>query len=134
VAQAQKNNLVELGRRTYAQLPGSYHDHDIFVFPSVSETFGHPMVEAMSSGIPVLAADTAVNREICGSAALYFSPFSASSLAECVRRLDNNPSLRLQLVSEGRRRTVEKFTWDSYVDRLVALLHQVGEGGPVKLG
>ena len=63
---AQKRGIVTLGPHKYANLPQLYRDHDVFVFPSVSETFGHPMAEAMSTGLPVVASDTPVNLEICG--------------------------------------------------------------------
>ena len=51
-----------------------YLNSDIFVFPSLTESFGFPMAEAMSHGLPIVASDTPVNREMCGEAAVYFSP------------------------------------------------------------
>lgn len=112
---------VELGRRSYRDLPELYRGHDVFVFPSLSETFGHPMVEAMSSGIPVVAADTVINREICGDAALYFNPTSPTDLVACLERLDGDPDLRRVLSEHGRRRVLDCFTWDAHVERLVEI-------------
>lgn len=120
---AVSEGLIELGRRSYHELPQLYRSHDVFVFPSLSETFGHPMVEAMSSGIPVVAADTAINREICGQSALYFSPTSPSQLVECLERLDADPGLRQALSTSGRQRVLEHFTWDAHVDRLIDIFH-----------
>jgi glycosyltransferase involved in cell wall biosynthesis len=125
VEKAAQKSLVSLGRLPYPALPGTYRTHDVFVFPSVSETFGHPMVEAMSSGIPVVAADTAVNREICGDAALYFSPFSATELSDHLQRLDADPALRNELTRRGRERAVGRFTWDHHVDGLLEVFDLV---------
>lgn len=119
---AVENQVVTLGRRSYEDLPNLYRNHDIFIFPSISETFGHPMAEAMSSGIPVLAADTPVNREVCGNAALYFDPLRLSSLLDCVRRLDADPALRMDMVEKGRARVLQSYTWEQHVERLVDIL------------
>lgn len=116
---AQKRGIVTLGPHKYANLPQLYRDHDVFVFPSVSETFGHPMAEAMSTGLPVVASDTLVNHEICGEAALYFKPFSAGELADQIEELNNAEALRNRLSAEGRHRAISRYSWEDHVDRLV---------------
>lgn len=126
VARGAQAGTVKLGAIAYADLPNAYAAHDVFLFPSVSETFGHPMVEALASGIPVVAADIAVNREVLGDSALYYTPFRPSELAACLRRLDAEPELRARLVSKGRERALRHFAWDDHVDRLVALFERVG--------
>jgi glycosyltransferase involved in cell wall biosynthesis len=117
--------LVGMGAVTYQDLPATYADHDVFIFSSVSETFGHPMIEALACGIPVVAADVPVNREVLGDAALYFEPFRPSALADCLRRLDADPELRARMVAEGRRRATNSFNWDDHVDRLLDLFKQM---------
>ena len=128
VSEAHGRGTITLGRHVYDDLPALYNMHDVFVFPSVSETFGHPMAEAMSSGLPLAVADTPVNREICGDAALYFQPFSVSGLVAAVRRLHEDPSLRKSLAEAGRARAVSRFGWDDHVDRLVATFEAVAAG------
>lgn len=128
VEDALKRGHVTLGRHPYQDLPTLYNAHDVFVFPSVSETFGHPMAEAMSSGIPLVVADTEVNREICGDAALYFPPFSGSALTAEIRRLDEDPGLRARLAERGRERALKLFGWDDHVDRLIATFEAVARG------
>ena len=122
---AARRGIVSLGHHKYETLPKLYHNHDVFIFPSVSETFGHPMAEAMSSGLPVVAADTPVNREICGDAALYFEPFSVSGLVDCIRQLDQDEELRTTLPEIGRARAVERFGWEDHVDRLVETMERM---------
>jgi hypothetical protein len=52
------------------------------VTPAYAESFAHPLIESMSSGLPVVASDLPVHREICGDAAIYFPRFSPDALAE----------------------------------------------------
>jgi glycosyltransferase involved in cell wall biosynthesis len=118
---------VTLGHRDYEDLPTLYGSHDVFVFPSVSETFGHPMAEAMASGLPIVAADTPINREVCGDAALYFSPFSVSQLVDRIRMLDGDPDLRDRLRQATRDRVRHLYEWDMHVTRLLHTFETVIE-------
>jgi glycosyltransferase involved in cell wall biosynthesis len=110
----------------YDDVPRLYQDADLFVFPSLAESFGHPLVEAMASGLPVLASDILICREICGEAALYFSPFDAQDLAEKILRLRKETHPRRQLGEVGRKRVEQNFDWNDHVRRLVELIEQVG--------
>jgi glycosyltransferase involved in cell wall biosynthesis len=96
-----------------------YRDADIFVFPSLTESFGFPLVEAMANGLPIVAADTPVNREICGQAALYFPPLDPEDLAEKVVLLGRNQALREKLGAMGRGRAAKCFRWEDHVERLL---------------
>lgn len=122
---SSERGSITLGRHSYDKLPDLYRSSDIFVFPSISETFGHPMVEALASGLPVIAADTAVNREVCGDAALYFEPLSPSDMVRCIRRLDADPELRSALSAMGRKRVMESFLWESHVDTLLKIFSNI---------
>jgi glycosyltransferase involved in cell wall biosynthesis len=97
----------------------SYREADIFVFPSLVESFGHPMAEAMAAGLPVVAADTPVNREICDDAAVYFSSLNPVDLAQQVRRLAADSALRSRLGAAGRERVTASFRWEEHVRRLL---------------
>jgi glycosyltransferase involved in cell wall biosynthesis len=120
--------VTNVGYVTYADVPALYRDCDAFVFPSIAESFGHPLVEAMASGRPVIAADTAVNREICGEAALYFEALDAKGLAESVLLLRNNPPLRARMSMAGRQRAEQSFDWRDHVKRLLACIDEVARG------
>ena len=117
---------VRLGPVRHADLPATYAGNDIFAFPSVSETFGFPLVEAMATGLPVVAADTLTNREICGPSALYHPPGDASALASRVRQLHARPDLYQALRAEGIARANARFRWHAHLDRLVATLERLG--------
>lgn len=125
MTRAEARGELALGHHAYEDLPALYASHDVFVFPSVSETFGHPMVEAMASGVPIVAADTPINREICGDGALYFRPFSPSDLIARLDELENDVGLRQRLAESARKSVVARFSWDQHVDGLVRIFEDV---------
>lgn len=121
----QAAGKLTLGRVPYHQLPELYASHDAFVFPAVAETFGHPMAEALSSGLPVVVADTPVAREVCGDNALYAPPFKAAGYVERLLELDRDPALRGRLAAGGRAHVLSELRWQDHVDRLVALFEEM---------
>jgi glycosyltransferase involved in cell wall biosynthesis len=96
-----------------------YRTSSIFVFPSLVESFGIPLVEAMAWGVPIVAADTPVNREVCGEAAVYFSSLSAEDLARQIGRVSADESLREKLCATGRRRACDLFRWEDHIRRIL---------------
>ena len=73
----------------------------------------------MAHGLPVVAADTEVNREICGEAALYFRPRSPEDLARAVREAAADGLLRQRLIATGKERVDTRFRWSEHVARLI---------------
>jgi glycosyltransferase involved in cell wall biosynthesis len=118
--------VKNLGYVPYEQVPTLYADSDLVLFPSLCESFGHPLVEAMASGCPIIAAETSINREICGEAARYFDPFDAAALAIAIQSLRADAALRSRLGAEGRRRVHQYYRWPAHVDRLVGTIEKVG--------
>jgi glycosyltransferase involved in cell wall biosynthesis len=104
--------------RRYGTLPDLYRSADIFVFPSYTESFGHPLVEAMASGLPIVAADVPVNRELCGDAAAYFPTFDAEACAQAVRRVAEDAGLQAGLRAAARARA-RLFTWERHAAQLI---------------
>lgn len=102
----------------------AYENADVFVFPSLCESFGHPLVEAMAAGIPVVASDIAVHREICADAGAYFPVLDAQALAAQLGELIRNPARRLEQAARGSLR-VQHFLWEDHVDRLLGLLREM---------
>ncbi|MCE9611241.1 MAG: glycosyltransferase family 4 protein [Chthoniobacter sp.] len=81
-----------------------------FVFPSLAEGFGLPVIEAMGCGCPVIASDIAVFREVAAEAALYFDPHDVTALADAMRR-SLEPNVHVPLVAAGRKRAAD-FSWE----------------------
>ena len=125
----ERGQVTMLGNVPYSELPKLYREHDLFVFPSLSETFGHPLTEAMSAGIPVIASDTPVHREVCKDSALYFSPLSPSDLVRQVQHLDEHPALRETLCENGRNNVSTHYAWEHHVDRLLEDFGRIVDGG-----
>lgn len=92
-----------------------------FVYPSVWEGFGLPVVEAMSLGAPVATSDVSSLKEIAEGAALLFNPFEASSIKNALVRLLKEEPLRKQLSQKGRERS-KKFLWENYYRDFIANL------------
>jgi glycosyltransferase involved in cell wall biosynthesis len=94
---------------------------DVFVYPSIIESFGHPLLEAMAAGLPVVAADAPINRELCADSAVYFSPHDSADCARQIRRVIDEPCLANELVRRGVERS-RGFQWREHGAHLIAAL------------
>jgi len=114
------DSVVELGAVPYSVLHQVYRACDLYVTPAYAESFAHPLVEAMASGLPIVASDLAVHREICEDAAVYFSRFSPEELAAAVCQVAASDGPSKQLSNRGQQRA-RAFSWDKHVDELLDL-------------
>ncbi len=115
-----EREIIELGAVPYALLHHVYRACDFYVTPAYAETFAHPLVEAMASGLPVIASNLAVHREICGAAAVYFPRFSPEDLAELVIQTSQSLEKTAAMRDAGIVRA-QAFSWDKHVERLLTL-------------
>jgi len=99
-----------LGYVSDVELRRLYRLATVFVFPSLVEGFGLPILEAMASGLPVAASRTSAMPEVAGEAAVYFDPSRPEDIAEAVIRLLEDGALRQRLVEKGRARG-RLFSW-----------------------
>jgi glycosyltransferase involved in cell wall biosynthesis len=93
-----------------AELEGLYRAADCFVFPSIREGFGLPILEAMARGLPVACARASAIPEIAGNAALYFDPHRPPEIAAALKRILDDPALARELAAGGQERQ-RQFTW-----------------------
>jgi glycosyltransferase involved in cell wall biosynthesis len=124
-----KDEVVELGAVPYATLHHLYRACDFYVTPAYAETFAHPLVEAMASGLPVIASDLAVHREICRDAALYVPRFSPEVLAERVHHAAQSAERADSLRASGLLRSRD-FSWDKHVEELLILARCLARHSP----
>lgn len=122
------------GRISYPGIAAVYRHADLFALPSLEETFGLPLVEAMGAGVPVVAADWRLNKagergrtnvgpEICGAVAEFFDPEDPRALMMAMRRVLEEPERRAHMVREGPPRAAE-FSWRRAADGLLAVLDE----------
>jgi len=112
--------VIELGAIPYSQLHHLYRRADVYVTPAYAETFAHPLVEAMASGLPIVASDLAVHREVCGEAAIYFPRFSPEELAGCVAQLAGSAETLTRMSALGLERS-RQFCWKTHVEKILEL-------------
>jgi glycosyltransferase involved in cell wall biosynthesis len=122
-----RQEIVELGAIPYGLLHRLYRACNLYVTPAYAETFAHPLVEAMASGIPVIASDLPVHQEICGDAALYFSRFSPEALAGRILEAYESAEKAETMRQRGLARSSD-FSWDKHVDDLLQLARRLASG------
>lgn len=110
-----------------------YADTDLALVPSMLESLSGTYLEAMSLGIPIVAADTDFARETCGDAAVYADPSSASAWASAIVALSRDPVRQVALSEAGLRR-IRDFpqTWDQVGGELAAFLEQLVHPRPAR--
>ena len=99
-----------------------YKAADLFAFPSLTETFGIAIVEAMAAGLPVIVGDSDGCRDIVqnGKWGMMCDPNNASDLATKIQNMINDPKLR-DTYQEKSRRRAQNFNWDSVVQQYISI-------------
>jgi glycosyltransferase involved in cell wall biosynthesis len=118
--------IVMTGALAPDELDAVYRAADAFVYPSVYEGFGLPVLEAMSRGVPVVASNTSSLPEVTGDAAIGVNPRSVRELAAAIESLCTDVDLADRLAAAGRRRA-ERFSWDETAARTAEVYEQVLE-------
>jgi len=115
IQEAKKGKVLDriafLGHIPNTQLNPIYSGSDVFVYPSLYETFGLTVLEAMASGTPVVASNRASLPEIVGDAGVLADPTNPDVLAEAIFKVISDENLRSQLIQKGLERA-KKFTWE----------------------
>jgi glycosyltransferase involved in cell wall biosynthesis len=92
-------------------LDALYRSADLFVYPSLYEGFGLPVIEAMARGIPTVVSNTSSLPEVGGDAALWVNPLSVREIAHAIETVLTDLDLAERLARRGRQRA-ERFSWD----------------------
>jgi glycosyltransferase involved in cell wall biosynthesis len=116
--------IVYTGFVSEGQLRWLYERTQAYVFPSLSEGFGLPPLEAMHHGAPVVASNASCIPEVCGEAALYFSPYSVKDMAMAILDVLNNKRLKVALIQKGKKR-VGQFSWRRMAAQTLDVYKQV---------
>lgn len=105
-------------------LPTFYSAADLFVFPSLYEGFGLPVLEAMACGVPVITSDTSSLPEVAGEAALLVDPTSVEALVAAMRRVLDDRALQAEMRARGLKRA-DRFTWHETARRTAEVYREI---------
>jgi len=113
-------SVHELGAIAEADLPALYGGASGFIFPSLAEGFGLPVLEAMACGCPVACSNVSSLPEVSGEAALLFDPYNASAIARSLLLLAEKPELRSTLRQAGLEHAA-RYTWQTAATATLAV-------------
>jgi glycosyltransferase involved in cell wall biosynthesis len=105
-------------------LAAFYQMAEALLLPSLFESFGLPIVEAMASGCPVVTSNCYGAKEIAAEAAVLVDPKSVDSIAEGIERVLSEPPLRASLIQKGYERS-SVFTWDRCAAQTLSVLERI---------
>lgn len=105
-----KGHVMTTGYIDSGGLSSIFRQAEAYVFPSLSEGFGIPGLNAMASGLPVIASNIPVLQEVYGDAAYYFDPKDPKDIAAKIKKVLSSPKIRSGLVAKGNEQ-VKKYSW-----------------------
>ena len=127
IRQLQLDELIHFkGRVATEDLPALYQLATVFVYPSLFEGFGIPILEALFSEVPVITSDAACMREVGGPHSLYTKPQDPQELATALATLLDSSEQRKRMAADGRRHA-EQFHETNSAARLMACYQEVSE-------
>lgn len=106
-----QQDIKYLGYISDYELAELYNRASLFVFPSLYEGFGLPLLESMACGTPIITSNVSSMPEIAGDAAYYVDPYDETSIKNGIEELINNGSLRETMKNKGLRRA-GNYTWE----------------------
>ena len=106
------------------QLRWLYEHCAAYVFPSLSEGFGLPGLEAMVHGAPVVSSNATCLPEVYGDAAQYFDPLNVSALVQAIGAVIDSPELRNKLIAAGHERA-KQFSWQRMAEQTLYVYKEV---------
>lgn len=118
------NNVRLLGRVKQDVMMSIYPSMDLMIFPSSCESFGFPLAEAMASGLPILARDLPICREICGDAAVYFDPDDVEASVNALELLADPLERSRRSASSRNRAAVFLRSWRQYANEFMSILKE----------
>jgi len=105
-------------------LPAIYSMCKVFLYPSLRESFGIPMLEAMRCGVPVITSNTSSMPEVSGGKAVVIDPFKPEEITEGIIKLLNDEKFANDIVEQGYEQAA-KFSWKSMAEHALELYKEV---------
>lgn len=110
-------------------LPYIYCLADLFIFPSIYEGFGIPLIEAMSCGCPIVTSNAGGLPEIAGDAAVLVNPYDVDEISTAMCKVIDDSDLQKNLISNGYRQ-VKNFSWNKCAHEVLNEFNKMGEQNP----
>lgn len=122
-------DVLMVGYVSNDELPLWYNTSEVFVYPSVYEGFGMPVLEAMACGRPTIVSDSSSLPEVVGSSGILVPPADTAAWSDALSTLLANPTLRADLSDRGQERA-RQFTWENTAKATVEAYHKALDGKP----
>jgi glycosyltransferase involved in cell wall biosynthesis len=123
-----EDKIFLTGYVSNTDLPAIYSQCEVFLYPSLRESFGIPILEAMACGTPVITSNTSSMPEVTGGAACIIDPFKPEEITAALYRLTNDTSYRGKLVEKGFIQA-QKFSWRTMAEKVLAIYLEIGAAG-----
>lgn len=120
----QMKNIIFLKNVPADDIPGIYQCADLFIYPSRFEGFGLPVLEAVKSGVPVIAATGSCLEETGGPDSVYINPYNTEEFAFQIKRILDDSTLRENMVSRGLK-FAAKFNGEKFAGELMKLYKEI---------
>lgn len=117
-------NIIFVPYVSQEDLVGLYKNAEAFIFPSIFEGFGLPLLEAMKCNCPVLCSNATCLHEVAGNAALYFNPNDINSILTAIKKIKFDPEIRKDLFIKGQKQ-LEKYSWRHCTEKYLEGLRNV---------
>jgi glycosyltransferase involved in cell wall biosynthesis len=118
------DKIILTGYIPNSNLPAIYSQSKVFLYTSLRESFGIPMLEAMACGIPVITSNAASMPEVAGEAALIINPLKTEEITKAMILVVNDADLRDSLIEKGFRQ-VSGFTWKSVAEKVLKIYSNI---------
>lgn len=118
------NEVIMPGWIEEIDMPYIYSAANVFVFPSLYEGFGIPLLQAMACEVPIVASRSASIPEVTEDAALLFEPLDVNSMSEAMGKIITDGKLREKLISRGRER-IKNFSWEKCAQETLAEIENI---------
>lgn len=113
-----QNDVITSGYASDNELSYFYKYAEMYVFPSINEGFGLPVLEAFHHNLPVIVSDNTCLPEVGGDAVLCFNPFDIEDIYLKMKTIIENPDLKFELIKKGNER-LKLFSWNKIAGELI---------------
>jgi len=113
-----------IGFRSEEELVELYNHSDLFIYTSLYEGFGLPILEAQACGCPVITSNITSCPEVAGDGACIVNPYSEKEIAEGILKILLNETCKKKLISKGGE-NIKRFSWAKNAEQTVKLFHKV---------